>query len=69
VIAVGCHGDRFVLRMWAGGPRSLTPAVGDASFASARARIARKERVDLVIPTRDGEAAAVSEHRRRLGRR
>ncbi len=69
VVAVGCHSDRFVLRMWAGGPRYLTPAVGDPSFPSALARIVRTERVDLVIPTTDGEVAAVSEHRRRLGGR
>jgi hypothetical protein len=39
------------------------------SFISAVARIVRTERVDLVIPTTDGEVAAVSKHRHRLGRR
>src|SRR5262249_60855696 len=66
LVAVGCHSDRFVLRMWTGGPRYLTPPVGHPTYASALARIVKKERVELVVPTTDGEVAAVSEHRDRL---
>src|SRR5262249_61648252 len=66
LVAVGCHSDRFVLRMWTGGPRYLTPPVGHPTYASALARIVKKERVELLVPTTDGEVAAVSEHRDRL---
>ena len=66
LVAVGCHTDRFVLRMWTGGPRYLTPPVGHPTYASALARIVKKERVELLVPTTDGEVAAVSEHRDRL---
>jgi carbamoyl-phosphate synthase large subunit len=46
--------------MWSGGPRYLTPAISDPSYPGVLRGIVRKERIDLVVPTTDGEVETVS---------
>jgi carbamoyl-phosphate synthase large subunit len=63
---VGCHDDRFVLRKSSADRRYLVPPVRGGGFLAAVRRVARAERVQLVIPTGDPDVLALSEAARRL---
>jgi carbamoyl-phosphate synthase large subunit len=66
---VGCHHDRFILRKSACDRRHLVPRPGDARFGHALCRLVDQERIDLVVPTGDGDVGAVSACRDELGGR
>jgi carbamoyl-phosphate synthase large subunit len=66
LVVVGCHSDRFVLAKSTADRRYLTPAAADRGFLGALARVIRRERVDLVIPTTDAEVHAVARLRARI---
>ncbi len=63
---VGCHSDRFVLAKSTADRNYLTPAAGEAGFGPALARVVRRERVQLAVPTTDAEVRALARLRARL---
>ena len=63
---VGCHSDRFVLAKSTATRNYLTPAAADRGFLRALARVIRRERVDLLIPTTDAEVALFARRRARI---
>ena len=66
LVVVGCHSDRFVLAKSTADRNYLTPATTDRGFLRALARVIRRERVDLLIPTTDAEVAAFARLRTRI---
>ncbi len=66
LVIVGCHSDRFVLAKSTADRNYLTPAPTDGGFLRALARVIRRERVDLVIPTTDSEVDALVRGRARV---
>jgi carbamoyl-phosphate synthase large subunit len=67
--AIGCHSDRFILRHSSAERRYLVPRVTDPAFGDALRRVLDAERIDLVIPTSDGDVGALSDVREDLGER
>jgi len=63
---LGCHSDAFVLRKSAAERNYLVSNRGDISDIDA---IVRRESVDLVIPTSDGDVLLLANHRDVLGSR
>ncbi len=66
LVVVGCHSDRFALAKSTADRNYLTPAVTDRGFLRALARVIRRERVDLLIPTTDTEVAVIARHSARV---
>jgi hypothetical protein len=58
-----CHSDRFVLKKSVADRRYLVPPASHRAWAQAIGRIIRSEKVDLLIPTSDGDVRALSDRR------
>lgn len=69
VYIVGCNDDRFTLRQSGADKLYLTPAVSAPAFSAALLRLLDRERIDLVIPSSDGDVRALSALRDVLGPR
>jgi len=69
VYIVGCNDDRFTLKQSGADGLYLTPPVSSAEFASAFLRLLDHEKIDLVIPSGDGDVLALSSLRKKLGSR
>jgi carbamoyl-phosphate synthase large subunit len=69
VHVVGCNDDRFTLKQSAADRLYLTPPTTAPAFASALLRLLDHERIDLVIPSGDGDVLALSALRGALGSR
>jgi len=69
VYIVGCNDDRFTLKQSSADSLYLTPPVTAAEFESALLRLLDQEKVDLVIPSGDGDVLALSTLRDKLGSR
>jgi carbamoylphosphate synthase large subunit len=65
-IIVGCHDDRFVLKKSAADRNYLTPTLDHPAFFRALARVIKKERIDLLIPTSDAEVRVFAHRRARI---
>jgi len=66
---VGCHDDQFILKNSTADRNYLVPAPSDPTWARALRRVVSAETIDLVIPTSDGDVAALSRARRALAGR
>lgn len=66
---VGCHDDRFTLRQSGADRLYLIPPQGTATFDRALLGLVEHERIELVIPSSDGDVLALSRLRRELGPR
>ena len=69
VYIVGCNDDRFTLKQSAADQLYLTPPVTAAAFDAALLRLLDHEKIDLVIPSGDGDVLALSTLREELGSR
>jgi carbamoyl-phosphate synthase large subunit len=69
VTVIGCHDERFALKKSLARRDYLVPRPDDAAYAPSIRRIVEAERIDLLVPTSDAVATAVSRARRRLGTR
>ena len=69
VSIVGCNDDRFTLKQSTADRLYLTPPVAAAEFESALLRLLDHEKIDLVIPSGDGDVLALSTLRDQLGSR
>lgn len=67
LVILGCHHDRFSLRKSSGARNYLVCEPGHPRYLRSLARVVELERVDLVIPTSDGDVAALA-GRRAAGR-
>jgi carbamoyl-phosphate synthase large subunit len=63
---VGCHHDRFELKKSPAERHYLVPAPDHPDYIDRLGRLARREAIDLVVPTRDTHVRVVSRHRARL---
>ncbi len=66
LVIAGCHSDRFALAKSTAERNYLVPVVTDRGFPAALARVIRRERADLVIPTSDTEVRVLTRHRPRI---
>ena len=66
---VGCNDDRFTLKQSSADRLYLTPPVTAVEFESALLRLLDHEKIDLVIPSGDGDVVALSTLRDKLGSR
>jgi len=66
---VGCHDDPFILKNSTAGRNYLVPPLGHPAWVRSLRRVVDAEKIDLVIPTGDGEVTALSRARRRLAGR
>lgn len=66
LVIVGCHADRFVLKKSSADRNHLIPTLDHPGFFRALRRVIDKERIDLLIPTTDGEVSAFARHRARI---
>ena len=66
---VGCHDDQFVLRNSTADRNYLVPPLSHPAWARALRRVVDAEKIDLVIPTSDGDVAALSGARGKLAGR
>jgi hypothetical protein len=62
----GCHSDRFVLKRSEADQRYLLPPTGHPAYGSALRRSIEAGKIDLLIPTSDGDVRAISRLRRRI---
>jgi len=69
VYIVGCNDDRFTLKQSSADRLYLTPPVSTAEFDTALLRLLDHEKIDLVIPSGDGDVLALSTLRDKLGSR
>jgi len=69
VYIVGCNDDRFTLKQSGADRLYLTPPVAAPTFGPALLRLLDHERIDLVIPSGDGDVVALSALRDKLGSR
>jgi carbamoylphosphate synthase large subunit len=69
IYIVGCNDDRFTLKQSSADRLYLTPAVAAEEFESALLRLLDHEKIDLVIPSGDGDVLALSTLRDKLGSR
>lgn len=60
---VGCHDDQFVLKNSTADRNYLVPPLSHPTWARALSRIVAAEKIDLVIPSSDGDVAALSRAR------
>lgn len=67
LVVIGCHDDRFVLKCSSADRNYLIPPPGHPGRAAALRHVVRGERIDLVIPTTDGDVEALSRLRGKLG--
>ena len=65
-IIIGCHGDRFVLKKSEADRNYLMPGLDHRGFSRAVARVIKKERIDLLIPTSDAEVRVFARRRARV---
>jgi carbamoyl-phosphate synthase large subunit len=65
LVVVGCHTNRFVLTQSTADRNYLITATSAPDLA----RVVRKEKIDLVIPTRDDDVRVLARDRDRLGAR
>jgi glutathione synthase/RimK-type ligase-like ATP-grasp enzyme len=63
---VGCHDDQFLLKNSTADRNYLVPPLSHPTWARALRRVVDAEKIDLVIPTSDGDVAALSRVRGRL---
>jgi glutathione synthase/RimK-type ligase-like ATP-grasp enzyme len=63
---VGCHDDQFILKNSTADRNYLVPPLSHPTWARALRRVVDDEKIDLVIPTSDGDVAALSRVRGRL---
>ena len=63
IIVVGCHADRFVLKQSTAGPNYLIPRSDLPGFVDSVRRVVEAERIDLLIPTTDGDVRLLSRTR------
>jgi carbamoyl-phosphate synthase large subunit len=63
---VGCHDDQFILKNSTADRNYLVPPLSHPTWARALRRVVDAEKIDLVIPTSDGDVAALSRVRGRL---
>ena len=69
VYIVGCNDDRFTLKQSTADRLYLTSPVRAATFGPALLRLLDHEKIDLVIPSSDGDVAVLSALRNKLGSR
>jgi carbamoylphosphate synthase large subunit len=69
VYIVGCNDDRFTLKQSSADRLYLTPPVTATDFESSLLRLLDHEKIDLVIPSGDGDVLALSKLREKLGSR
>jgi carbamoylphosphate synthase large subunit len=69
VYIVGCNEDRFTLKQSGADRLYLIPPVTAAEFESALLWLLDHEKIDLVIPSGDGDVLALSRLRDKLGSR
>ena len=67
LFVVGCNDDRFVLKKSLADRNYLVPGRAQRGFAEGLRRLARTERIDLLIPTSDVDVLRVAELRVRIG--
>ncbi len=67
VVVIGCHDDRFALKKSDAEVNYLVPPIEHAGHVRSLQRLVARERVEVVVPTSDGDVRVVSRHRRRLG--
>ncbi len=63
---VGCHHDRFVLKMSSADRKYLIPASSRIRFAAALRRVVKAEKIDLLIPTSDADVRVLSRLRGKI---
>ena len=63
---VGCHDDQFILKNSTADRNYLVPPLSHPTWPRALRRVVDAEKIDLVIPTSDGDVAALSRVRGRL---
>jgi hypothetical protein len=63
---VGCHHDRFELKKSTADRHYLAPPPDHPDYIDRLGRLAAREQIDLVVPTRDTHVRVVSRHRARL---
>jgi glutathione synthase/RimK-type ligase-like ATP-grasp enzyme len=66
LVIVGCHDSRFVLKKSAAHRNYLLP-ISSRGYLTALRRIAKAERIDVLIPTSDTDVLRISDLRDRLG--
>jgi carbamoyl-phosphate synthase large subunit len=66
---VGCHDDQFILKNSTADRNYLVPPPSHPTWARALRRVVDAEKVDLVVPTSDGDVAALSRARGKLAGR
>src|SRR5437773_112632 len=59
-VVVGCHSDRFFLRLSSADRNYLIPPLDHPDLAEALRVVVEKERVDLIIPTTDDDVRTLS---------
>lgn len=69
IYVVGCNDDRFTLKQSSADRLYLTPPVSSPTFDAAFLRLLDHERIDLAIPSGDGDVLALSALRNELGSR
>lgn len=69
LVVVGCHHDPFIIRASAADRSYLVPAWSEPGAARALRDVARRERVDLIVPTTDEDVRVLSEPGQSLRRR
>ena len=62
----GCHSDRFVLKRSEADQRYLVPPSRHPAYGRALRRTIEAGKIDLLIPTSDGDVLAISRLRRRI---
>src|SRR5713101_5899448 len=66
VIVVGCHADRFVLKQSTAERNYLIPRSDHPGFVDGVRRVVETERIDLLIPTTDGDVRLLSTTREQI---
>lgn len=63
---VGCHHDRFILTKSNADQSILIPEPGHQSIADTLGRLAREQRIDMILPVGDADTLLISEIKDRL---
>src|SRR6185437_7459575 len=64
---VGCNDDQFVLKNSTADRNYVVPPPGHSRWAAALRDVARRERVEFIIPIVDPDVTALSAVRRQIG--
>jgi len=67
LLIVGCHDDRFVLKKSLADRNYLVPSCSEPDFAAALRRLAKRERIEILLPTSDADVLKIAELGRNVG--